>query len=634
VALNLLTPVPMSLTAVRVLSLSSVFTLLFVVGAAAQTSVNVTWANVVNGVVIDTVLQKTLGCDGCEDAGATSQEQLSADGYVEFTVGELNTLWMAGLSHGSDDTTYGDIDFGFRFNGAGYADVLENGVYAGGDTTYAAGDVFRVAVVDGRVQFSKNGQYLRESARAPQFPLLLDTSLLSAGATVRDARFAASAGPSAGGGFIEKAGSPALRARFSSSQIAAFLPADGATGKFTFPAPYNTDAVRLTNSSDCAGGADCLWYVGYSYWRNINNHVASNDMYIFVATDTNRGGVGPTLIRYNKVTDQVQNLGALFASDSPYHWSTGEGWYFSGTQATKLYTYMVGGSQLRQYDILTRQFDPTPAMDLSACPRPTVCPSNAAFLTQPHSSDDDLVHSATLQNTDWQRIGCVVYGPAGFRYYPTPEGYSFDECHIDKSGRWVMLLQGRPDGGRINRVVDVQTGGETIIDAPAGALGHLDMGFGYAVGADNYNPLPNATILLKFPVSSTQRPVGPALHYNKRWDVAAANHISHGNAIAGAPPESQYACGSNASRVVEMADEIVCFSLDAGRNVDGSLDVLVVGQVMTDLDAPGGGSGEYEKRPKGNLDVTGRYFIWTTNLGGGRLDAFIVKVPAARLSPP
>jgi len=634
VALNLLTPVPMSLTAVRVLSLSSVFTLLFVVGAAAQTGVNVTWANVVNGVVIDTVLQKTLGCDGCQDAGATSQEQLSADGYVEFTVGELNTLWMAGLSHGSDDTTYGDIDFGFRFNGAGYADVLENGVYAGGDTTYAAGDVFRVAVVDGRVQFSKNGQYLRESARAPQFPLLLDTSLLSAGATVRHARFAASAGPSAGGGFIEKAGSPALRARFSSSQIAAFLPANGATGKFTFPAPYNTDAVRLTNSSDCAGGADCLWYVGYSYWRNINNHVASNDMYIFVATDTNRGGVGPTLIRYNKVTDQVQNLGALFASDSPYHWSTGEGWYFSGTQATKLYTYMVGGSQLRQYDILTRQFDPTPAMDLSACPRPTVCPSNAAFLTQPHSSDDDLVHSATLQNTDWQRIGCVVYGPAGFRYYPTPEGYSFDECHIDKSGRWVMLLQGRPDGGRINRVVDVQTGGETIIDAPAGALGHLDMGFGYAVGADNYNPLPNATILLKFPVSSTQRPVGPALHYNKRWDVAAANHISHGNAIAGATPESQYACGSNASRVVEMADEIVCFSLDAGRNVDGSLDVLVVGQVMTDLDAPGGGSGEYEKRPKGNLDVTGRYFIWTTNLGGGRLDAFIVKVPAARLSPP
>jgi hypothetical protein len=60
----------------------------------------------------------------------------------------------------------------------------------------------------------------------------------------------------------------------------------------------------------------------------------------------------------------------------------------------------------------------------------------------------------------------------------------------------------------------------------------------------------------------------------------------------------------------------------------------VVGQVMTDLNAAGGGSDDYNKRPKGNLDVTGRYFIWTTNLGGARLDAFIVKIPAERLTPP
>ena len=78
-----------------------------------------------------------------------------------------------------------------------------------------------------------------------------------------------------------------------------------------------------------------------------------------------------------------------------------------------------------------------------------------------------------------------------------------------------------------------------------------------------------------------------------------------------------------------MADEIVCFSLDANRYADHSLDVLVVGQIMTDLDAPGGGGGDYEKTPKGNLDVTGSYFIWTTNLGGGRLDAFLVKIPSS-----
>jgi hypothetical protein len=129
--------------------------------------------------------------------------------------------------------------------------------------------------------------------------------------------------------------------------------------------------------------------------------------------------------------------------------------------------------------------------------------------------------------------------------------------------------------------------------------------------------------------------VGPLVHFNKRWDIAAANHVAHGNARPGAP-ESQYACGSNASRVADMADEIVCFPLDASRNADGTLDTLVIGQTMTDLDASGGGNtgSDYERMPKGNLDVTGRYFIWTTNMGGDRLDVFLVKIPADLLMAP
>jgi hypothetical protein len=94
--------------------------------------------------------------------------------------------------------------------------------------------------------------------------------------------------------------------------------------------------------------------------------------------------------------------------------------------------------------------------------------------------------------------------------------------------------------------------------------------------------------------------------------------------------ENQFACGSNASRVIDMADEIVCFRLDPNHNPDGSLDVLVIGQVMTDLDARGGGDtdgDDYEQLPKGNLDITGSYFIWTTNMGGDRLDVFLVKIP-------
>src|SRR5207244_13062159 len=144
---------------------------------------DVVWTDLVNATVSGTTLQKTSGCDGCGDAGARSQQQIAVgDGYVEFTVGEANTFWFAGLSHGNDGTTYTNIDFSFRFNGAASADVMENGIYRGGDTSYAAGDVFRVAVVNGRVEYRRNGTLLYTSQIAPAYPLLLDTALGSVGA--------------------------------------------------------------------------------------------------------------------------------------------------------------------------------------------------------------------------------------------------------------------------------------------------------------------------------------------------------------------------------------------------------------------------------------------------------------------
>jgi hypothetical protein len=615
--------------------LTAVLPLLRYLGANAEEQ-TVTWTNIVNATVAGSVLQKTSGLDGVDDAGASSEQQLTAgDGYVQFTVGETNTFWLAGLSHGDQNTRYADIDFAFRFNGAGWADVLENGIYAGGDTPYTAGDVFRVAIVGGRVQYFRNGTFLRESAMTPAYPLLLDVALGSLGATVGNAVVGFTPAPSPGAGFIETAGSPALRPRFTRAQIDEFLPPGDAKGAFTFPPPYNTRGVRLTNASDCAGGADCLWYVGYSYWRNMNNHVGSADMYIFLGTDPHNGGVGPILLRYNKATDVVETLGPLFAT-GPFSNSTGESWYFSGSHPTRLYVYLVGTPQLRRYDILQRQFETIPALDLNACPRPSVCPASAAFIIQPHSSDDDLVHSATVQDADFRRIGCVTYRSTTrrFSYFGTPEGYIFDECHIDKSGNWLVILETRSDGARRNRIVNLRGGRITTIADVNGALGHLDMGYGYAVGADTFNPLPNATILLQFPVANTTRPIGPVVHFNKRWDIAAANHIAHGNARSGVAATSQYACGSNGSRVSDMADEVICFRLDANHNVDGSLDVLVVAPVMTDLDAAGGrdmNGDDYEQTPKGNLDVTGGYFLWTTNLGGSRLDAFLVKIPAERL---
>ncbi|HTL61754.1 MAG TPA: hypothetical protein VL261_08925 [Nitrospira sp.] len=414
------------------------------------------------------------------------------------------------------------------------------------------------------------------------------------------------------GGWIEKDGS-GTRTRYSTAQLQSFVPTS--RGTFTFPAPYNTKAVRITDASDCAGGQDCVWYVGYSYWRNSNAHQNSNDMWIFLSLANGRGGSGPTLFKLNKSTDTITKVGPMFPPGSKYVNSTAEGWYFSANTSRPNTLYMYDGPKMLRYDVVNQTFE-------------TVFDVSTQFgsdrnVWQMHSSNDDLVHSATLQvASTGEYLGCLVYMETTktFRWYPKVG--VFDECNLDKSGRWTISLEdlGVPNDEGM-RIFDNQTGNETRISGPNGTLGHLDTGYGYAVGADNFNPLPNASVLWSFNPSIVE---GPVVQYNVNWNVSAVQHISHENAKPNVPSSQQYACGSDASTNYAVQNEITCF------RIDGSADQLIVAPVMTDPNASGGGD-FYAKQPKGNLDVTGRYFIWTTNLGGNRMDAFLVKVPSQLL---
>jgi len=163
------------------------FCLLYLAAPAAADQ-RVSWMAMRNVAINGDVLQKTGGCQGCEDATTVSQQMLSGDGYVQFTPGETNTFWYAGLTRRTDAAQHADMDFAFRFNGAGQADVVENGTYRGGDTGYAPGDLFRIAIVNGRVQYQKNGAVLYESQQQPRFPMAFALSLGTVGTTVRNAR--------------------------------------------------------------------------------------------------------------------------------------------------------------------------------------------------------------------------------------------------------------------------------------------------------------------------------------------------------------------------------------------------------------------------------------------------------------
>ena len=198
------------------------------------------------------------------------------------------------------------------------------------------------------------------------------------------------------GGWVEKDGT-AYRSRMTVSQIQSFVPSQ--RGTFTIPAPYGTRAVRITDATDCAG-QDCVWYVGYSYWRNTNAHQNSNDMLIFLGLNNARGGSGPTLFKLNKTTDTITKVGPMFPSGSKYVNYTGEGWYFSATRPNTV--YLTDGPKLLRYDVMTKTFETV--FDLST----KFGADRQAWQT--HSSNDDLVHSATLRVVSTgEYLGCMVY---------------------------------------------------------------------------------------------------------------------------------------------------------------------------------------------------------------------------------
>lgn len=156
-------------------------------GAAAQQRVN--WTDLVNAEVRGTGVEKTRGCDGCGDAGATSTQAIESNGgYVEFRVPDDWTYLVAGLANRTRGTRFEDIEFGIRFNGNGSADIVESGRYIGGDTDYRSGDTFRLEVANGRVRYLRNGALMGTSRRRPTFPLAFDVGLGSVGASVANAR--------------------------------------------------------------------------------------------------------------------------------------------------------------------------------------------------------------------------------------------------------------------------------------------------------------------------------------------------------------------------------------------------------------------------------------------------------------
>ena len=157
-----------------------------------STPAAVVWTDLVNVIAEGGDLEQVSGsCVGCADAGAHSTQQITGDGYFEFTIASsANHFVYAGLNTDASASTSATMPFALEISGF-YVSVREQGVYKS-DTSFVAGDVFRVSVESGTVKYYKNSNLFYTSLATPTYPLVADVSMQSVGSLLWGGKIATS----------------------------------------------------------------------------------------------------------------------------------------------------------------------------------------------------------------------------------------------------------------------------------------------------------------------------------------------------------------------------------------------------------------------------------------------------------
>ncbi len=178
---------------ISIISLSNPLALnFFITGEIAPSACALALENVVWDSASLTNVQATgnnllkVQSNGNWNGGAASLNTVADNGYFEFENTEIARK-MIGLSQMNADANYTTIGYAFYCEGNGNLSIYENGTNRGNFGSYQIGDVFRISIENGVVNYYQNGALIRISAVVPSPPLLVDVSLRDIGATVTNA---------------------------------------------------------------------------------------------------------------------------------------------------------------------------------------------------------------------------------------------------------------------------------------------------------------------------------------------------------------------------------------------------------------------------------------------------------------
>jgi len=334
-------------------------------------------------------------------------------------------------------------------------------------------------------------------------------------------------------------------------------------GPFTLEG-YPTRLIRLTDETD--GPVRPL---GMAYYPIINNHAGRAELQVLASLNDRL-----TLFTVYKAS------GAVVKGDPlPLNPNTGEYCYWSHDDPDSV--YLLEGRHLLRYSLLSGT-----QVEVSA-PAP---------ITHPHSSADGQVHSFEMDGQ------AAVYRQGRITQYPTPG--VFDECQVDKSGRWLGVrytVQRNGQGHLDNDIVDLTTGQRWTILDEDGAMGHWDLGFGYGVGEDD-QAQPGGVMRLWIFTPTGPQDGGPVYDWGG-WQ-SMTRYVSHCNARPAAPHGQRVLFSSATLGLV-----IKTIGQDDAQAIAPSL-------------FPGGEA--YWRQTRATLDPTGHYGAWT---GLERGDLFLAETP-------
>ncbi len=149
-----------------------------------ETQTVTTWNNVTATKEVGNKMSKSITGNAWSTSGFSSQQTLpaSANGWMEVTIAETNTLKTIGLSQSDPNTNFTSTDFAFYLNASGNLYVCEKCTTAPTTvlSTYAIGDVLRIERSGTTITYYKNNVSVKTTTGATTNALMVDAAFYTA----------------------------------------------------------------------------------------------------------------------------------------------------------------------------------------------------------------------------------------------------------------------------------------------------------------------------------------------------------------------------------------------------------------------------------------------------------------------